>query len=388
VHSYILTPSRFLTVITVLFLLNFLAGCGDNSMAKNGQTVYQVQAETIHKILYFTGTFQPLRENTITNPMDGTIEAMNFHYGQKIKKGDVIFTLNSGDLQKQYNDTLTEYLKAKDNYSIAKSKFSGTEDLWQSGLLSKNSYLSEKSSLTSSRVTLMQASQKLYEILEKIGDTTHPKLSSLSFEEFDKVRQALTSKHNLIHLRALEDGVFLYPPKSNDDKSNRLSVGAAVKAGQVLGLIGDLSGISVEIDVPEVDIDKIKPGMAAIIRSVAYPRDELKGKLVAVNAQASAANNSSLPSFTAIVEVKNLTPEQQAWVKVGMSAAIEIHVESSNKITVPIAAIHHIKGKNIVQVEEKGGVKPRVVITGAAQADKVVIDSGLSSGEKVLVNLG
>lgn len=367
----------------------FLTACGGSSHPKKGNIVYEVQSETIHKTLFFTGTIQPLRENTITNPMDGTIDAMNYHYGQKIKKGDVIFTLNSGDLQKQYSDTLTEYLKAKDNYAIAKSKFSGTEDLWQSGLMSKNNFLSEKSNLTSSRVTLMQASQKLSEILEKMGDTNHPKLSTLSFEEFDKVRLALTSKHNLIYLRAMEDGVLLYPPKTTEDKSSRLSVGAAVKTGQVLGLIGDLNGISVEIDVPEVDIDKIKTGMAATIHSVAYPKDELKGELVAVNAQASATNNSALPSFTAIVVVKNLTPAQQAWVKVGMSASIEVHVENSDKITVPIAAVKHVKGKSVVQIEDHGKVTSRAVITGAAQADKVVIDSGLNVGEKIMLeNLG
>jgi HlyD family secretion protein len=368
-----------------LFFISILSGCGGEASVKKNPSVYEVQPETIHKTLYFTGTLQPLRENTLTNPMDGTIETMNYHYGEKVTKGEVIFTLNSGELQKQYNDTLTEYLKAKDNYTIAKTKFSGTEDLWQAGLLSKNNYLSEKSSLTSSRVSLMQATQKLSEMLEKMGDTTHPKLATLSFEEFDKVRLALTSKHNLIYLRALEDGVLLYPPKTNDDKTNRLSVGAAVKTGQVLGLIGDLTGISVEIDVPEVDIDKIKTGMTATVRSVAYPKDELQGELVAVNAQASSSNGGALPSFTAIVVVKKLTPEQQAWVKVGMSAAIELHVESSNKLSVPIAAVKQKQGQSIVQVKATDGtVKSRTVMTGAAQADKVVIDSGLQAGDQVI----
>ncbi len=75
-----------------------------------------------------------------------------------------------------------------------------------------------------------------------------------------------------------------------------------------------------EIDVPEIDIDKIRPGMQATISGVAFGRHQLKGKLVAVNAQASNTSTGGLPSFTAVVEVNSLTPEQQSWIKVGMSA--------------------------------------------------------------------
>lgn len=373
-----------LIFICITVLCGLLVGCGSQQQKKIEPQTYIVKPETVHKTLYFSGTIQPLKESTLTSPIDAVVETVHTHYGQWVKKGDVIFTLNSSELQKQYNDTLTDYLKAKDNFSIAKAKFSGTQELWDAGLISKNNFLSEKSNLATAQVSLMQSTRKLTEMIEKMDDGNKPNLSNLNIAEFDKVRQALITNHNLIHLKAPNDGVLLYPPKSTDDKSSKLSVGSTIKAGQVLGLVGDLSGISVEIDVPEIDIDKIRAGMPAKITGIALGKQVLKGQLVAVNAQASNVGGSALPSFSAIVEVKALNEVQRAWIKVGMSASIEIPIDGAEQLLIPISAITQTKGKSVVKLKNKNGsTTSRIISTGIAQADKVVVASGLQIGDVV-----
>ncbi len=374
--------------ISAIFAL-ILVSCGNHEKPKASQTAamqtFEVKPQPLHKTLHFTGTIQPLHESTLTSPMEAVVESMDFHYGQMVKKGDVVLTLNSNELQKQYNDTLTDYLKAKDNYTIAKAKFSGTQDLWKAGLLSKNNYLSEKSSMDTARVTLMQATHKLTEMLEKIDENNSQKLSALSLSDFEKLRKVLTSSHNVIRLKAPGNGVMLYPPKAGEDKATRITVGSSVKPGQVLALVGDLSGISVEIDVPEIDIDKIHPGMKASISGVAFGKHQLKGTLVAVNAQASNSSSGGLPSFTAVVEVSSLTPEQQPWIKVGMSAAIEVNVESNDQLLIPIAAVKREKGNSVVTVQlANGALEKRIITTGIVQANSVVVESGLKAGDVVV----
>ncbi|HAT9175898.1 TPA: efflux RND transporter periplasmic adaptor subunit [Legionella pneumophila] len=378
--------NNYLKIFSIVSLILMLVSCGSSDKPQTSLLkTYEVKPQPLHKTLHFTGTVQPIRESSLTSPMEAVVETMHFHYGQMVKKGEIVLTLNSNELQKQYNDTLTDYLKAKDSYSIAKAKFVGTEELWNAGLISKNNYLSEKSGLDTARVTLMQATRKLSEMLEKMDDKNTQNISNLSLADFDKVRKILTSNHNLIHLKAPSDGIMLYPPKSGEDKNNRVTVGSTIKSGQVIALIGDLKGISVEIDVPEIDIDKIRPGMQATISGVAFGRHQLKGKLVAVNAQASNTSTGGLPSFTAVVEVNSLTPEQQSWIKVGMSASIELNVESNNQLLIPISAVKREKGSSIVQVQlAKGKVEKRMITTGAAQADSVVVESGLKSGDVVV----
>ncbi|KTD64168.1 efflux RND transporter periplasmic adaptor subunit [Legionella shakespearei] len=379
--------NSYLKIIGTMLLALTLASCGgskEQQKATNLNT-FEVKPQAFHKTLHFTGTIQPLRESTLTSPMEAVVETMHFHYGQMVKKGDIVLTLNSTELQKQYNDILTDYLKAKDSYSIAKAKFVGTQELWDAGLLSKNNFLSEKSGVDTARVTLMQATRKLTELLEKMDENNAQNFSTLSLSDFEKVRKILTSNHNLIHLKAPSDGVMLYPPKSGDDKTTRVTVGSSVKSGQVIALIGDLKGISVEIDVPEIDIDKIHPGMEATISGVAFGKHQLKGKLVAVNAQASNTSNGGLPSFTAVVEVSSLTEEQQPWIKVGMSAAIELNVDSDNQLLVPIAAVKREKGNSVVRLQlAQGSIEKRIITTGPAQADSVVIETGLKEGDVVV----
>ena len=124
--------------------------------------------------------------------------------------------------------------------------------------------------------------------------------------------------------------------------------------------------------------------MPATINGVAFAKHQLKGTLVSINAQASTASGGALPSFTAIVEVKGLNHSQQAWIKVGMSATIDLAIESADKLLVPIVTIHQKDGKSVVYVREASGkTRVQIVATGAAQGEQVVIDAGLKEGDVI-----
>lgn len=365
----------------------FMSACSQSNYHKKPTiTTVAVEKASIHKTLYFTGSLEPLHENALVSIIDAVVESMPYQYGQFIKKGAIVFTLNSPELQKQYNETLTDYLKAKDSYSIAQAKFIGTNDLWKAGLLSKNNYLSEQSNLNTTQITLMQATQKLSDMLEKTGSTANEKLSALSFEAFDKVRLALTSQHNLIHIKAPNDGILLYPPKTSNDNQDKITIGSAIKAGQVIALMGDLSGVRVEIDVPEVNISEIKIGMPATIHGLAFGKETLTGTITAINAQASKSTSSSLPSFSATIEVKSLTHAQQEVIRVGMSASVELAINKTNKLLIPITAISQTQDKTTVKVQTKQGkIISKVVTTGVIQGDKIVIESGLSEHDMIVL---
>lgn len=362
-----------------------LCACSSDKPAAHKPQSFTLQPQTMETELHFTGTIQPIHENTISTPVEAVVETMYFHYGQPVKKDDVIMVLNSAELQKQYNEVITEYLKAKDGYYLAKAKFSGTQDLWEAGLLPKNNYLHEKSSLDNAHITLLQASRQLVEMGEKMQDNSLKKISSLTLAEFEKISQALEKGHNLIKLRAPTAGILLYPPASSDDKLKRVVVGSSLKAGQVVALVGDLNGLKVEIEIPEIDIHKIYTGMPAFIQGVAFGGQILQGKIIAINAQASPVHGSALPAFNAIIAINNISKEQQRFVKVGMSATIILKMSQPNTLLVPIAALKQLQGKSVVTVRQSdGSLQQREISTGQAKAEDVLVTAGLQAGETIV----
>jgi HlyD family secretion protein len=373
-------------VLLIIFVLLSISCRHSPKETKSHAKTYQVKSEKVVQSLYFTGTIQPLKESLVTSPFDSTIETVKVQYGQYVKKGEIIAILKSNELQKQFNDVLTGYLKAKENYSITKAKFIGTEDLWKAGIISKNNFLSEKSSMNNARVSLMQSQKKLYETMEKVDYLGEKDLINLNLSDFDRVKDVLNTAHNIIKLRAPISGLLLNPPSgSNEKKPGRLTSGSTLKSGQPVALIGDLRGLKIEIDIPEADITQISPGMEANITSIPLGSRTLHGELVTINGQANPSNSGSLPSFNAIIHVKKLSTAEQLLIKVGMSAAIELKITNSSQLQVPIVAIQHEGGENRVKVLAKdGSFKENIVTTGSVQADKVVIKSGLKENDVVV----
>ena len=232
----------------------------------------------------------------------------------------------------------------------------------------------------------MQSTRNLKELLEKMDEQDRTDLSGLSFASFDKVQQVLAKNHNLIQLKAPVDGVILFPPHSNDDKSGRVDVGGSVKSGQSLATVGNLDGIRVEIEVPEIDVSFVKPGISAKINSVTVNRAPLTGEITAVSAQAASGNSGGMPSFSAIVEVKSLTAAQK-WVKVGMSANVDLIIDNGKKLVIPTSAIQFKQGQPLVVVRNKDGSKSdRSITTGTVEAGRVIVERGLNPGDRLVIN--
>ena len=370
-------------LLTISFLSMLLIACSEQKVTAKVAQTYVVKTATVHKALHFSCIIQPIKEYEITTPMTAVVKTVHYNYGQVVEKDKIVFTLTSMELQRQYHEKLTNYLKSKDRYSILRSKFHGTQSLWKEGLESRNNYLNEKSNLIIARISLIQDLRQLSDLIAKTEEGERRDLAKLSFTQFDEVRLALNSEHNIISLKSPHAGVLLYPPSDNSAKA-RMNPGRTVKSNQVLGLIGDLNGIRIEISVPEIDISDVKIGMSAIIRGVAFGKQTLQGSVVAINAQASA-NNDGLPSFMAVIEVPKLTPEQQTWIKVGMSSEIELIIKNMDKLLIPTAAIKSKAGQTWVTVKAPNGdITPRSVITGTVDSDKVIIIAGLSVGDKVI----
>ncbi len=136
---------------------------------------------------------------------------------------------------------------------------------------------------------------------------------------------------------------LFYQPAKMKKKIKKLIKGDAIKQGDVLAIIGDIEGISVQIKVNELTINQIKLGQPVKVTGIAFPDYILDGKITRIDKQGEASNGG-LPTFSAEVVVPHLTEAEKKEIHVGMSAKVEINIEEDKQIMVPITAVKEKNG--------------------------------------------
>lgn len=374
--------------VLIFLLCALLTACGGppEKSAESKEQVVQASMQEAGETLYFSGEIKPIQEAVVTSPGDATVMQMPFDYGQAVKKDDVLFVIDSKSLQKNYDESLTAYLKAKDALAVQKAKFVGSQKLWDAGLISRNAYEADESSLYSSEMSFIQAKNKLAEIMAENHLPYSDALFRLKLSDTDAVKKALDKKTNEVNLKAPISGILLHPPKSDNDKTVRL--GSHIKDGEVVGLIGDLSGFAIEVKVSEVDIDKIKPGLRVTVKGVTFQSTPLQGEVRKVNAQALASSSSGLPQFEATIVVHHIPEKLLHHIRIGMSAEIELSLKQQAHLTIPLSAVYRERNQTYVKLKQGGKTLVKPVSIGQASAQTVTVISGLKAGDSVIVNPG
>lgn len=373
----------FCTAMMLAIVL--LSSCEQKKPSQTVERSYVVKIKKHAEQLFFSGELMPIREQAVAVQSDSVVKKLLFHYGSWVKKDQILVELHSPAQQKEYDEAITNFLKVKDELDISQAKFSGTESLWKAGLVPENTYKSDKSSLFTNKISFIQAKAKLVSMAHKISDVSADELLKLSLSDFAGVSKLLDKTKSKIVLKAPYDGIALMPHDS--DSKKQIRVGSELKTAEVITLIGDLSGLAFTIKIPEINIDKITSGMKAKITGIAFPNITLDGKVESVNAQANANAGTSggLPIFTAKVIVPTLTQSQREVLKIGMSASIKVILNEKDIMMIPIAAAFQKNNKTWVNLKAKDGtISARVIRTGYATDDQVLVEHGLAVGDEII----
>lgn len=369
-----------------------LAGCNkhsDKTAANKTESTITVATKPNNIELFFKARIEPIKKTNISSPIDAVVKSINFTYGQRITKGQLLLVLSSEQLKKDYQDALTAFLKAKADYHNQRLKSEGLEELWKIQALSKNQYIEEKQQITNIFLSYRQAEQRLKELAEKIHDQKLSDLTKLNVDEINKIERALAANTGEMSIVAPSDGIALYPEKTEADQdstNSRLLEGTAIKAGQGLLEIGDMSGLALYINVNEININSIKPGQKVNITGVAFPNILLHGQVKEVDIQAKNNLSSGLPTFPVKIEVAKVAESELRQIHVGMSAEVKLTIEQPPAIRVPLRTLIIKDNKTFAKlIDKEGKIKEVEVITGHTTLDEVVIAKGLQAGDKLVV---
>lgn len=155
-----------------------------------------------------------------------------------------------------------------------------------------------------------------------------------------------------------------------------------VAQGQPLFQVADLSTVWVEADVYEQDLGRVAVGQRVAVTSQAQPGVTLSGTIAFI--QPTVAGESRATRVRVELPNRGLLLKPDMYVNVRLFGGT-----TQSVITVPATAVVDRGQQQFVWVElSPGKYAPRAVTVGGRSADRVEILSGLTGGEKVVVEGG
>lgn len=367
-----------------LFLLN-LNACS-NPTSPNEKKI-TVEKKSYSTTLLYSGTIRPIKTTVVPSPVDGLILEMPFHYGEAIKSGEKLFTISSKKFLSDYKAALLQYVKIKNEFNNAETKFSEARFLHKHKLISDDDYKMNQSNFYSAQLALLQAKDSLANLLQQL-EIKNPKLYDLSISDIEKITKALHLKMNSENLSIFSpvSGLFLSALKNGEENKKRMK-GDAIKQGDVLAIIGDMTGIDIPIKVNELVVNQLKVGQKVNVSGDAFSGHNLNGEIKSLDKQGESVSGA-LPDFIVEVIVPHLTQAEQQIIHAGMSAKIKIVIEESPQIIVPMAAVKERDGVSYVNLYDKKLKKTHeiAVKTGSTTPDSVAILSNLKPGDQILIS--
>jgi len=158
------------------------------------------------------------------------------------------------------------------------------------------------------------------------------------------------------------------------------TVAAGLSAPTFLTIV-DLGRLQVNAFVDEVDIGKVKAGLAASFTVDAFPSRDFSGRVAAIYPTATIQDN--VVKYVVAVDIDSgyagsLRPE--------MTANVRIRVDERTVLAIPARAIRRENGASVVYVRVDGKPQSRAVRLGWRDGGWVEIVEGLKVGERVFVD--
>lgn len=190
-------------------------------------------------------------------------------------------------------------------------------------------------------------------------------------------------------LLAPNDGIVVYandPSRFGGSSQPQIEEGAVVRERQKIFSLPDTSRMRVNTKVHESMVDRLSPGLRALVRVDAFSDQLLKGRVEAVAPlpDPNSMFSSDVKVYTTQVSIENGLPG----LRPGMTAQVEILVaQLENVLSIPVVSILEYKGADHVAVRQPDGSYDWRTVTVGTSNDKLVeIREGLKSGDRVALS--
>ena len=311
--------------------LCILTGCSNVSHKQTTVPPVNVRVQVVTPVrtdgnMRYVGTVKAVHEIPLAVQTTGRVVTVECRDGERVRKGQVLLTLDSTQAVQAYHSAASVLRQAEDAYKRV-------SQVHASGAVTDQQMVEAESKLSQARSMAELARHQVEECT----------------------------------LRAPSEGIV---------SGFNAEVGESLLPGARIMTLLDMSGYDVSFAVPETEISSVNAGQTGIMTCAATGEQyTIRIREKNLNANPLAHTYSVRADITG--ETGNLLP--------GMVATVMLTSSAGNHIVVPAACIRLLPSGASVWVVRDGRAVRLPVEAGGYQADGVRISQGLTEGDSIIV---
>jgi len=293
-------------LIIVGALCSISCSKGTTSTAKKQSYEYTtISRGSIESLVSSSGTLSVVSSVSVLAEMSGRVEKVNVDYNDRVKKGQVLATINTDLLKLQAKSAQASVDKAEANYDLQYLAVQNAKALSAKGLLSDYDLKSSQATLDSYKAELSVAKASLEEIETEINQYAF-----------------ITSPI---------DGIVL---ERDIDPGQSVVGGSSSSSTSLFTIAGDLSKMQIKAEVDELDISSIKVGQEVRFSVEANAGETFTGSVKEIRLVPETSDN--VVYYYVIV----LADNKSGKLLPGMTASVSfIKQKKEDILVVPSAAL-------------------------------------------------
>ena len=344
---------KSICISAVFFVITFVvSGCGGDatSAEKNNKETVEVplyktieikQKEILDEVSLM-GIVRAFRDVEISPEISGKIKKINCEIGDRVFKGAVLLELDDEEKIITLKKKKALLKKAEATTKKVDRDVKKADSLFKDGVISDSEYDGSSLDSTISMADLELAVAEVMSAEKALRDTK---------------------------LTAAFDGKIA---------AKEAEVGDVTVMGQMLLSLVDITRVKIKVDVSEFDAAKISKGNEAVITIDSLPGMIIAGKINTVGLKADDATRTYPVEIVVSNEKEKLLP--------GMVARVVIKSSNPRKvITLPRSAVVTVGTQNMVKLLKENTPVQKAVEIEKLIGDKVIVQSGLKSGDVIVV---
>lgn len=320
-----------------------------------------VQRAHLEDTVSATGTLQPRDYVDVGTQVSGQVKTLHVEIGDVVKKGDLLAEIDPAVYLAKVDADQAQLanLQAQLAERQAQSKLAEQKAQRQANMMREQATTAE--AVQTAQAELESAKAQIDAIRAQIQQTR----SSLRGDQA-----------NLGYTK-------IYAPMAGTVVTQAAKEGQTLNANQsapIVLRIADLSIMTVQSQVSEADVSRLRPGMPVYFTTLGEQRKRWYGTLRQINPTPTVTNNVVL--YDALFEVPN--PDGALMTQMTTQVFFVV-AEAKDALVVPVSALRRTgPGKATVNLlNSDGKVETREVTLGVSNRVSAQVLSGLEEGERV-----